>query len=188
MSDHPEKLRRQMEQATAPELSPDASLDAQTQSLRRTWLAFGQLLEEGQPEADRPLELGPMPRRARHTGWKLAAAAALAASLVVGVVLAWALIARTWTGGPASPAREVALPDSPQDTEPSTVPEQPAPQTVDRDETVQLAWDDSLDDRIAQVGQEVARSQQGWYGLDDTSGTVWQGFEEIEEDMQDDTL
>ena len=194
MSDELEKLRRQMEQATAPEVPPDAGLDAETESLRRTWLALGQLLEASQPAADRPLELRPMPRRTGHLGRKLAAAATLAASLALGVVVAWALIERAQTDGPASPARKVASPESPQeaelptDTGPSPVQEQPLPQTVDRDETIRLAWDDSLDDRIAEMGQEVARAQQDWDGLDDTLGTVWQGLEEIEEDIQNDTL
>jgi len=44
VSEDPNKLRSQLEQATAAEGSPE-SLDAETASLREAWLALGELIE-----------------------------------------------------------------------------------------------------------------------------------------------
>jgi len=44
MSDDLHELERRLERATAAEISPDQSPDAETESLREGWLALGHLL------------------------------------------------------------------------------------------------------------------------------------------------
>lgn len=181
MSDELNQLRRQLEQATSAEVPPDVSLDDQTRSLRQTWLALGQLLETAQPAPDEPLQLRPMPRRTVRSRWRLAAVAVLAASLLVGVALALSWLGRT-------PSGQIATPKSSQDKKSARPEEEQRPPAVVEDQADEWDWDDSLDEQIAMAGQEVVLVQQGWHDLDDAFGSVQVGLEEIEEDIQDETL
>ena len=186
MSDELSKLERQLRQATAPDAATDAPLDDETASLREGWLAFGQLLKNAQPSSDEPFELRPMPRRGSFARRKLVLAVAVAASLLVVATLAWQLAGSWILVGPLPATEEIALPNTEQ---PNT--EQPAP-VVEEPQTElaadELKWDDSLDEQIASIGQEVVRVQQDWYSLGNAFSTVDYGLEQIEQDMEDNTL
>ena len=52
----------------------------------------------------------------------------------------------------------------------------------------ELAWDDPLDDQLAMAGQEIIRIQQDWQSLDEPYGNVYRGLEQMEEEIQDNTL
>lgn len=191
MNDEARELQRRLELATAAECPPDASLDTETasldgetESLREGWLALGQLLEAAQPALDRPLKLQrPAPKRASR--WSKAAA--MAASLVIGVTLAWSLIAKMAVD-PTQPGREIAVEGDDSKTQ------QPAPNDIEAediepsDPSDELDWDDSLDDRIALVSQEIIRVQGDWYCLDDAFGPLRDGIDQIEQEIEDDTL
>jgi len=178
VSDELTELQRRLERATAPECPSDPPQDDETASLREGWLALGQLLEAAEP-AQEPFELRRLREPAPHVGWRPVIAAAVAASLLIGVTLAWKL-----TGGGASrPPGAVAV-NVEQEGGAIVRPRQVQPQpTVD-----DLEWDDPLDQQIASVAREVVRVQQDWHGLEDGFGPVYRGLEQMEEDLAESSL
>ena len=175
MSDELRELQRRLEQATAAEVPPDAELDAETRELRDGWLALGQLLETAHPDGETPIELPPMPRRSPGRRWKLAAVAALAASLVVVATLAWMLS----ESGQRQKGR-IASPEV----------KQPAPAVAQNEgELQQFDWDDTLDDHIATAGREVVLCiQEDWRHVDETFSPLSEGLQQIRQDIEDSTL
>ena len=188
MSEESDKLRRRLEQATAAELPaaelPAAELlDAETASLREGWIALGQLLETAHPVTEQPLDLPhPMPRRAAAR-WKPAAAAILAASLLVAATLAWSWMQTKGSGGSSQMAEKESKAVLPvAKTTPVEPDIEPVPDLND------LRWDDSFDEQLAMVGEDVIRVQEDWYGLDDAFGPVQAGLEQVAEDIESDSL
>ena len=206
MSDEPRDLQRRLEQATAADCPADKPLEPDTASLREAWLAFAALLEATGPA---PLEKlrseqeitvrfgkGRVPFSLREnrdgppviprTRRRLAAVAALAASIAVAVTLIWNGMRQPagpppLADGPASPDIEQPAPDSKQ-------PRQAlAANDVDQDAD-QFDWDDSLDEQLVQVGQEIVRVQQDWYQLDDAFDPIQYGLQQMAEDMEDNVL
>ena len=173
MSDELRELQRRLEEATAAAPPPAAELDAETRELREGWLALGQLLEAAHPAGETPVVLPPMPRRSAGRRWKLAAVAALAASLVVVATLAWMLRETGQKGQIASP--EV---------------KQPAPTVAQKEgEVEQLDWDDTLDDHIAMAGRELVLCiQEDWRHVDETFSPLNEGLQEIRQEIEDSTL
>ena len=182
MNDRTHELERRLQQATAPEGPPDksmdtASMDAETASLREGWLAFGQLLEAAQPMSDASAleELLPSPQAApgkASSRWKASLAAALAASLVIGATLAWNLMSKR---------ADIAVEDTDNKTP------QPAP-IIAEDTVDELQWDDSLDDRLALVSQEIMRVEGDWDCLDDAFSPAWKGIDQVDQDIEEGTL
>ncbi|MBN2473048.1 MAG: hypothetical protein JXB62_00470 [Pirellulales bacterium] len=173
------RLQRRLEQATAEALPADAPLDAETASLREGWLALGQLLKAVEPALEKPLVLSPATREARPGRLAIRWAAALAASLLIVASLAFGLL-RPKQGGaiaekPAEPAAGAV-----QTTAPSPTPMAP--------EKGQLAWDDPLDEELALAGQHVIRLQQDWCALEDPFDPVYDGLEEVGQDIEGNTL
>lgn len=213
MSNEPKDLERRLEQATAPADAPDVPLDAETASLREAWLAFGQVLEAAQPAPDEPLPLRiPVVRRDSRGHWWLAGSLALAASLLVMATAAWSLF---FSGGlpgrtssPAGVAQsepshveqlegiavESGMPAAP--SRPSTLPPAPTPDArviAENDAAVdlatdELAWDDPIDEEIVLTGQVMVSIQQDWYDVDQAYGSVYQGLQQVEEDIESGTL
>ena len=179
MSDELEKLQRQLEEATAAndiandDIANDAanaSLDAETASLRETWLAFGELLDTANPPSDEPIELPQVSRRKSSARW-LAAAAMLAASLLVAVTLVWI----------STEPNQIAKPDKKETPQ----VEQPKAIAVVADE---LLWDDTIDEQLAQAGQNIVQVQQDWYQLSEPFSSLQDGVSEMEDDMDQSTL
>jgi hypothetical protein len=162
MNDKPTGLEQMLEQATAPSDSPDRDnvlltlrvrngRHAERDEYREAWLAFGQLLEAAQPA---PAPLGTVPifvsakmglsPLAPSRRWPLAVAAALAASLLVGLSAYWLWSGADRPGGAQSTGLNMA---ATKDVKPA------APTAGD------LRWDDSLDQQIADAGQGVALAQ-----------------------------
>ena len=168
MNDELSRLQRQMEEATAADCGPDCPHDTETASLRQGWLAFGELLEAAQPMADEPLQLRPMPRRTARSRRLAAGIAAVAASVVVAVTLAWSLLGPKQPADPSTPAGGAVASGAAQ--------------------TDELDWDDSLDQQIVQAGQQMVRIQQDWYRPDDAFGSVHDGLEQMEKDIDDNLL
>jgi len=181
VSDELNKLRRRLEQATAAERPSGVPLDAETASLREGWLALGQLLEAAQPALGEPLKLREPVERTSRARWRRAGA--VAAALLIGVTSAW-----EWTRSgrhdgassmPALSSRTAA--DIEHPVAPSKQP-QLAP-TED-----ELEWNDPLDQQITLVAQEVVRVQQDWYRLDEAFSPVHRGLEQMEADLEENTL
>ena len=201
MNDEIRKLQHRLELATAADNSPDDPPDGspeaeQIASLREGWLALGQLLETAQPAPDEPLQLRclqsrrPAPR-ATSRWWKAVGMAAVAASLAIGVALAWSLL-RIRSVDPTQPGREMVLDSNGSKTQQpdaglaTTATEQAElPDISDADA---LDWDDSLDDQIALVGRRIIQAQGNWYGLDDELSPLREGIDRIKEEFESDTL
>ena len=188
MRDEPSQLRDRLEQATAAECPPDATLDAETASLREGWVALGQLLEAAQPGLDEPFEFRQPLRQTTRTRRRLAAVATLAASLMVAVVLAWALMQRGGLGDRASLPQQIALPGAGQTSKPSVALVEEIQGEPHADGTDGFDWSDSLDDQIAMAGQQVVRIQQDWHRLDDAFGPMHRGLEQMEQDIEESEL
>ena len=180
MSDELSELDRRLTAATAPECPAHLLSDAETAALREGWLALGELLEAAQPMLDQPVRLRQPPNRRVPVGWRLAGAAALAASVLLGMTLAWQLTRGIRGGSTSSPSEGLAV----GVRESKVPPEQP--RTVPTDD--ELVWDDPLDEQIASAGQQILRLQQDWDYLDDAFGPVYHGLEEMEDDLEQSTL
>jgi len=177
MSDELKKLERQLEEATTADCGPGAPLDAETELLRETWLAFGELLDTAYPPGDEPIKMPPTPRREFRGRW-LAAAALAAASLLIGVTAVWNSI--------ESNRNQIVKPieNNQQEIEPEQVERAPETMVADAD----LQWDDTIDDQIALAGQSVVQIQQDWYQLSEPFDSLEEGAVNIEEDMDESTL
>ena len=180
MSDELNELERRLAAATAPECPAHLLSDAETAALREGWLALGELLEAAQPMLDQPVRLRQPPNRRVPVGWRLAGAAALAASVLLGMTLAWQLTRGSRGGGTSSPSEGLAVAAE----EPNAPSEQP--RTIPTED--ELAWDDPLDEQIALAGQQILGLQQGWDYLDDAFGPVYHGLEAMEDDLDESTL
>lgn len=191
MNQDQDKLLEILEQATAPRSESVGRVADETASLREGWLAFGQLLAAAEPKTGRPLELPSAPP-AQRRGWHLAVVAAVAASLVIGVAMAWRLRGTDRPVGPSSVPDNVAVNDGSAKSVVLPVPENRVV-AVPSDKTTapaarDLKWDDKLDDEIAQAGQEVIRMEQQWAYRGDTASFVQYGLEQVEEDVKKNEL
>ena len=180
MSDELSELYRRLTAATAPDCPAHLLADAETAALREGWLALGELLEAAQPTLDGPVAIIEPPQRRMPVRWSLVAAAAVAASVLLGMMLVWQLGEGNRRGGTSSPSGELA-----RGVEESDAPSEPLRPMPTEDE---LAWDDPLDDQIASAGQQIVHLQQDWDSLDDVFGPVYHGLEEMEDELDESTL
>ncbi len=185
MNDELDRLKRQLERATASECPTAGSLDAETASLREGWLALGELLEAVEPPVAEPVKLPEPAQPGRRTGRKAVGIAALAVSLLVGLTLAGKWIRANRPGGPPTRSH-TSLPEIVRaDAEQFNANAEPL-------ETASLAdwgeWDDPLDQQIASVAQEVVRIQQDWDQVDGAFGLLYVGMEEMAEELEQSPL
>jgi hypothetical protein len=170
MSEDINKLRQMLERATAVEDASVGELDQETVALREAWLSFGQLLEAAGPRDGAAVELPQqlayelsqykdiafakaVPRRARPYSWSLSVGVLVAASLLMGFFLT------TWAPRGVDEPRN-ASPDGMQTAaikaDDRALVQQKQPATV----ADELRWDDTLDEQIDQVGQQVLYAEQ----------------------------
>lgn len=174
MIDEWKQLQHQLQRATAADPPPnDLPLDPETASLREGWMLLGQLLGEAQPEPKEPLEFA-VPRRHERSQRGRAIAALLAASLLIGATLVGSMMETSRTEKTATPGTE----------RPADVQEAVASGL----DTLDLAWEDDLDQRIARVGEQLILVQQDRYSLDDVMASVAYGIEQIGREFEDDTF
>ena len=189
MNDETDKLRRQLEAATAPGDVPEETLDAETGSLRQGWVALDRLLEaaEGPLSEPGPRWRAPVARRPRRWRPATVAAVAVAASLLLALALAWSLRARRSGDVPLPSPKQIASP----------IPAPPAPQPVRTpaaepkrtpSELAELEWDDSLDEQLVSAGEALVRVQQQWYAQGSDIDYVRYGLNQIEEEFNDGSL
>jgi hypothetical protein len=199
------RLQRLLEQVTAAVDAPASDLDPHAQSLREAWLGFGHLLEAAKSAAyDVPLPLGEwlnlsplplgegqrvrvgqrvtaLPRRRRARRWLLSAAALVAASLLIAVVATWTPWTTEQTPSPSPVAPQTAAIKAPG----ATLVQQQG-QTVRTPAEPQ--WDDSLDEQIAQVGQQLTSAQESQLSGTDEFALVQDRIEQFRQEVQADSL
>jgi hypothetical protein len=199
MSEDYDKLRRLLEQATDDEDAPADELDPEAASLREAWLGFGRLLDAAQPPAyDSPLRLGewqqvsPLPlgegqgvravlRRRRVHRWLVSTAALVAASLLIGIMVTWA--------PPTTDRAKSASPAAPQTTAinvPSATLVQQQRQAAKT--AAEPQWDDSLDEQIAQIGEQVATARENQLSATDDFASMQYRIEQFRQEVQADSL
>jgi hypothetical protein len=195
VSEETKKLQEMLERATAPGEQMPGDWDAETSSLRDSWLTLSRLLEDATPADSKPGEpwkVTPRPaRRRRPLAWAVAVAASLliAAGLTIayrqvdppsGVQVAPPVLAQV---DPAPPRAVEAAPDAvaPVDREPG--PEIPIAAVSD-----EFDWDSSLDDEITAVAQAAVWVRSDWYAQAVGFSAVEHGLDEIKKDIEDSTL
>jgi hypothetical protein len=182
MSEDLDNLQQMLEQATAAEGEPEGDLDGQAASLREAWLAFGQLLEAAQP----PLETFPLPLTGEQQGgkatppvrphrWLVPIGGLLAASLLVGIATTWTL--RTTNRSENSHTVPVQTASAQAHKRPQPAATSNGPE-----------WNDSFDEQIAQLGQQLAYARDGQSGQPDAFGLVQYRIDQFRQEMQADTF
>lgn len=201
MNEELKELQRRIELATTAGDLPEDALDMKTRSLREGWLALGRLLEEDDAFATEPMpEFWKMPPAAPQRRFsRRALVTALAVSLLACSVAAWAWRERQPAKSP-SPTPEQTAEIVPRAVEPRPTPVPViAPPTQLREAVAEKKpslpananepqWDDSLDDQITQVGQEVVRYQQDWLVQAAGLTAIQQGLEKAQEDTNGNSL
>jgi hypothetical protein len=170
--------QQQLEQATSL-TATGRPLDEETAELREGWQTLGELLEAAYPAEETalvtlPAEVVEAPTR-RHRGWSVALS--VAASLAVVIGGAWYLDGQSGIES----QRQIAKTGTEQ---------QPlAPLTASRvDASNELVWNDTLDEEIALVGDDVAWFQQRESDVDDELASVVHRVDEIDEALADDSF
>ena len=164
-------------------------MDADSKSLREAWLAFGQLLEAAQPPDGASLCDGvplcdsvPLLRRSGAAKKYGLVAAALAASLLVGLTVYW-----LW-GGQSAPQcicpadNNVAVVKGAKVNRLTAGPSPVASPAND------LRWDDTLDQQIADAGQNVALAQSDLAHAFDTADLVRYRLRQAQQDIEKNKL
>ena len=176
MKDELEKTQRLLEQATAAGDAPADGLDPELAHLREAWLLFGEMLESAQPPTTPQIEYR-KPTLIRRHRWFWTAAAAMAVSLLIGLVTTWMLHDTNGETGPAAMPGQTASTDHPN-----------AGSTLGRAEVNGLQWDDSLDEQFAQVSQQMAYARNDRLPGADPFGSVWRAMERARLEIQSDTF
>ena len=181
-----ETLADKLHRATSRNLPADAELDAQTAALRDGWLALSQLLEAADAEQPEPVVTLPAAAIAVRPGKLWLAIFALAASLLLVAAGAW-LVATRWNtvGGGGS---QVATSPQPKDEVSPGVAPVPSNAVANDAINGELAWDDALDDRIADASEAARRVQTVSRGADRDLDFVNWRLEEISRDLATDSL
>ena len=180
MSQDLDKLQRMLEQATAEHGPCQDNLDPEAASLREVWLLFGELLDATQPAQHVfPLSLGERAggrsiRSAQRRQWLLPMTSLLAASLLIAVATMW-----------LSRSTDESLQLVPQQMASTGKTDQSKP--VQDVATPQ--WDDqSLDEQIAQVGQNIKYAGQDRYTTTDPFGSLRYGIDDMQKELATDKL
>ena len=179
MSADPLEEQQALERATAAGDAPEAELAPEAQSLRKAWLAFGQLLESvASPEAPRLERRMPASRSRR---WALVAGMASAACLLIclGVARMWMYANQS---GSVSPSPQVAV--STDGAQPAGVGKQASTEAA----AGETAWDDSLDEQIAQVGQTMIGLQPTWSDRSGSFDVVQYELQQVQQEIEEEKL
>jgi hypothetical protein len=186
VNDELKQLREQLEQATSPHSSADETLDEETARLHEGWHALGSLLEEVDAAGERPLRLEKPWQQPRHRGRWLVVAA-LSASVVIAAGIGWRVWQSSMDDGAIPAEQQIATTDQkPATPLEKTQPTQkgPPPET----EVAELAWDDSLDDRIASIGLQVSHVRVNGSSSTSTYESIGLELEQMERDISDGKL
>jgi len=123
----------------------------------------------------------------------VAGVAALAASLLIGLTVAWSLVRNGGADGTTTPD-QLASPEEralPEEKESVPAPDVHEPQLAVEEPPAwdEFDWDDDpLDEQLTLFGQEIVSVQQDWDSLDNAFEPVWNGLEQMAEDLDGETL
>jgi hypothetical protein len=191
MTDDPKELERRLTQATARHDLAEDSLDPETTALRAGWLAFEELLEAAQPQANRPLPRPlVLPARSKKD-WFAVTIAVLAVSLLIAATVTWSMRGvkpgTVPTVKPFELAHNGAKPSDTNDGLKTQLPHataQPTP-TISGNAA---SWDDSLDQEISAAAQAVAAVQQDWNAQAGSLLAIEYQLQQLRQDMESGTL
>jgi hypothetical protein len=186
-----EELERRLEQATAPGWATSDPIDPEAASLREAWLAFGQLLESGQPPApDAPMPVDRWLARAKNStrrekaGWLhrwMPKVAMLAASLAIVVGASWVIVGISRNRDLAGSAEKIA---TTKDKASPTKETQP-PAVAKADEP---KWDDSFDEQLASLSWQLACIRQNQNFRTDGIGIFQYQLKQLSQAIEGETL
>ena len=175
------QLEPRLEQATSRRLPDGTTLDSETAALREGWLAMAQLLEAADSASASAAPVRPLPPADSRRTWKAAVAAAIAASLLIGSVLAWKLS----SGG--NSVEQVAKDRAPsQQPEPLRAPDRGL--TAFPVAVPDTSSDESLDEGIARAYQELIHIEQDWHRLGSASAPLANKLEQIGQELAQSTI
>ena len=176
-----EQMQRLLEKATDAGSAPPDELDPETASLREAWLAFGQMLEAAPAACLAAAFAGEAEGKEQIVG--VLAAGLLAASLLIGVVAVWMLHGASRQADPTPTTNEMASTNPIKNVAPATQANSPTVAKADEPQ-----WDDSLDERLSQIGWQVTCAQQNQLFRTDTFGVVQYRVEQLRQAIQADSL
>lgn len=177
--------QRQLELATARQLPPGSELSSATKELREGWLALAGALEQLPDRAPaafaarlaNQLNSAPATVHPRRRPWMLAAAA------IFGAIAAALLLALTiWPASQPGRAKQIAEGEATKDQPAANI----KPTQVSGERAV--AWDDPLDDQIAQMQEDVAGLGRAGHGLDASLSAFDQKLAELADDLDGGSL
>jgi hypothetical protein len=189
MNDDLTGLEQMLQRATAPTDAPQDDLDADSKSLREAWLAFGQLLDAAQPpdsaprcDSVPPCDSVPLLRRSSAGRKYGLVAAALAASLLVAGSVYW-----SW-GGRVAPSAAIAKANNVAVVQGAKVNKLTAGPFPAASPANDLRWDDTLDQQIADAGNDVALAQSDLAHAFDTTDLVRYRLQQAQQDIEKNKL
>lgn len=198
MSNHPhrmketEALQRDLEWVTDPTARPERGVDPQTVALREAWMAWGRLLENAEAPVESSLIQRPKPRPPARR-WLRAGMGIAAALLTLVAGSVWLALAARRADSPISEPEVVArTPGLPHPAETNTPPQDDSelkggPSPVTSNDPA-IAWDDTVDDEIAKVGENLIEVQQDWHTRTDALDVVWCGLGQIQAEVETEQL
>jgi hypothetical protein len=182
-----EHLEQELEwitsRASADEPSSHALHEDDT-ALRESWLAFGKLLETASDNFDEAelvakvrstaaVGIPPSQRSKQLARW--IGMGAIATSLLAAAI--------TWRLGGGD--RERLTRDSAAPAEQTEFESSPLREEISNE---QYAWDDSLDERIAEAGYQLMSVQSDWRGYDAPYAAIDQRMQDLTEALEDEPL
>ncbi len=192
MNDEQGHLHKSLERATAPGNELPADLDAESAGLRECWLALGKLLGDaeavagGAPPEAWKLSPPPQPRR-----WRIIAAVALAASLLIAVGATIGVRIFSQPGGQPADEQHLAHGKAGNEGVKPTVPQPNKPAATGNQIATgsdALDWSDSLDEQLTSVAQAAVSvrydADLNLHGL----SAVERGFDQLERTINSGTL
>jgi hypothetical protein len=193
MSDPQDELTRtQLERITALDPPGAASLsepaEEEAAALRESWLAFGRLLESANDDFDEAVLLArvrggavihPTPSQAKSSRGRWVWAIAAAASLVAAIIV-W----RAATEPRERPAHDPAAQDRAIASRDPALPDANSTRLL----AAENAWDDALDARIADAGEQLIDVRGDWRGYDAPYAAVDRRLQELSDAVGDESL
>ncbi len=186
MNDEQARFHKSLERATAQGDDLPADLDAESAGLREGWLALGKLLNDAEAAAGAPPEVWrisppPEPRR-----WRIVAAVALAASLLIAVGATIGVRMLNLSGSKPADEQLLAHSKAGSDAVKPAVPQPNTPAAANNqiaNASDALDWSDSLDEQLTSVAQAAASvrydADLNLHGL----SAVERGFDQLEAEI-----
>ncbi len=217
------RLQRQLEDATSGEELDPRWADKDTTSLREGWQALDQVLaplDDECPPLDRlmPPELRHANPGSTRRDWRrwTAAATAVAASMLVGIVATWLIVRGLGTNDTPGPNNIVHTDDNSdqsQEKDNNIVPDESVPELKEEkpqlvqdkpsipdtnvpensNQDIQLVedlpdWDDPLDDEIASTQTSIQMLDQRINSSVASHESVWYKIDSLQEELDDESL